>query len=215
MVQEPFRVGFVPGVTPDTWAARWRERERRPLELVQVAQERQRAAIDTAEVHMVLARLPIDVDDLHLIPLYKELPVVVMSVDNVLSLLDDLGAADLVGEVVNDGPVAEAVATAAAGTGVVHVPMSVARAHHRKDVTFRVLRDGEPTQVGLAWWRDLEDPGVETFVGVVRGRTAGSSRDAQERGTVQPAPSKPKATRKKPPARKEQGRGAPRGRRRR
>ena len=45
----------------------------------------------------------------------------------------------------------EAVETVAAGTGIVILPMSVARLHHRKDVVSRPVVDLAPTSVALAW----------------------------------------------------------------
>jgi hypothetical protein len=54
--------------------------------------------------------------------------------------------------------------------------MSVARLHHRKDLTYRIVADLPPTTVGLAWRIDDEDERVQTFIGIVRGRTARSSR---------------------------------------
>ena len=57
----------------------------------------------------------------------------------------------------------EAVEVAAAGTGVVVLPMSVARLHHRKDVRQVRVTDLPETEVALAWLveRDDErDPGV-------------------------------------------------------
>ncbi|MEG3614471.1 LysR substrate-binding domain-containing protein [Isoptericola haloaureus] len=75
---------------------------------------------------------------------------------------------------------AEAIAWAATGSGVVVVPMSLARLHRRKDVVHRVLDDGPEAPVGLVWLRDglSEETGelVEEMVGIVRGRTANSSR---------------------------------------
>nr|WP_240658949.1 LysR substrate-binding domain-containing protein [Microbacterium sp. CPCC 204701] len=71
---------------------------------------------------------------------------------------------------------AEAIATVAAGVGIVVVPMSLARLHHRKDVEHRPLREGPVSTVALAWVSDRTTPAVETFVGIVRGRTANSSR---------------------------------------
>ena len=56
--------------------------------------------------------------------------------------------------------------------------MSVARLHHRKDVVAVPVTGVPTTKVGLAWLRDTDDDRVETFVGVVRGRTANTSRDA-------------------------------------
>jgi DNA-binding transcriptional LysR family regulator len=70
----------------------------------------------------------------------------------------------------------EAIETVAAGTGVVIVPMSVARLHHRKDVVQRVVTDLEPTTVALVWLRDRDDDTTQAFVGVARGRTGRSSR---------------------------------------
>ena len=62
------------------------------------------------------------------------------------------------------------------GVGIVIVPMSLARLHHRKDVEYRPLRDGPSSTVALAWDADRTTPAVDAFVGIVRGRTANSSR---------------------------------------
>jgi DNA-binding transcriptional LysR family regulator len=72
--------------------------------------------------------------------------------------------------------VPDAVEAVAGGTGVLIVPMSVARLHQRKDATYRPVVDVPPTKVGLAWLMDNEDPRVQTFIGIVRGRTERSSR---------------------------------------
>jgi DNA-binding transcriptional LysR family regulator len=156
---------------------------------------RQRAAID--EVDAALVRLPLADDALHVITLYEELPVVVASVDSHLLAADELTASDLAGETVialaDDplGPIElpgttaassaplsaeDAIATAASGVGVVIVPMSIARLHHRKDADYRVLEGGPTSTVALAWPRERTTPDVEAFVGIVRGRTANSSR---------------------------------------
>jgi hypothetical protein len=54
--------------------------------------------------------------------------------------------------------------------------MSVARLYHRKDVVHRVVTDLPPTTVALVWLSDRDDDQTQAFVGVVRGRTASSSR---------------------------------------
>lgn len=189
-----FRVGFVTGATPDKWARIWRARfARDPLELVPLAEEEQEARLRAGTLDMAIVRLPIDRDGLHCIPLYDELPVAVMGDEHVLTLADELTLADLADEQLvlphRSGwrpeaeqlawppmSVPEAVEVVASGTGVVIVPMSVARLHHRKDVTHRVVTDLEPTKVGLAWLVDNEDPWVQRFIGIVRGRTERSSR---------------------------------------
>lgn len=198
-VEEPrtFVLGAIPGATPGKWIGLWRERMPHvALELREIAVASQRAAVE--EVDAALVRLPIEAsDDLHIIPLYDEVPVVVMPTDSALTAAEELERADLAGEVVITPaddvlattipdavapafapPVdtAEAIATVAAGVGVVIVPMSLARAHQRRDVEHRVLRDGPRSTVALAWLREKTTPDVETFVGIVRGRTAHSSR---------------------------------------
>jgi DNA-binding transcriptional LysR family regulator len=189
-----FRVGFVTGATPDKWARTWRERYARdPLELVPVEEDAQEDRVRDGTVDMALVRLPVDRDGLHLIPLYEELPVAVLGAEHLLTLADEVTTADLADEQLvlpeRSGwrPTAEqltwpamsvrdAVEVVASGTGVVVVPMSIARLHHRKDVTFRVVTDLPPTTVGLAWLVENDDPWVQRFIGIVRGRTERSSR---------------------------------------
>jgi DNA-binding transcriptional LysR family regulator len=173
-----FRLGFVTGATPDKWAGTWRERQREPIELVPVTEDVQEHGIRTGALDMALVRLPVERDGLHLIPLYEELPVAVMNVDNALTLLDEVTTEDLADEHQDwTGLTArEAVETVAAGTGVLVVPMSIARLHHRKDVTHRTVTDLPPTAVGLAWLVENDDPRVQTFIGIVRGRSERSSR---------------------------------------
>ena len=189
-----FRVGFVTGATPDKWARVWRERYARdPLELVPLEEEEQELRVREGTLDMALVRLPVDRDGLHCIPLYEELPVAVMGSEHLLTLAEELSTADLADEQLvlpeRSGwtptvdqltwpamSVKDAVEVVAAGTGVAVVPMAIARLHHRRDVTYRVVTDLEPTTVGLAWLVDNEDPWVQRFIGIVRGRTERSSR---------------------------------------
>ncbi len=166
-----------------------------PLELVPLDAQRQRDSID--EVDAALIRLPLTDEGLHVISLYDEVPVVVASVESHLMAVDEVTGHDLAGEVLitplDDvlGPLglatveprfaalettADAIATAATGVGIVVVPMSLARLHQRKDVDYRPLVDGPTSSVGLAWARERTTEDVETFIGIVRGRTANSSR---------------------------------------
>jgi DNA-binding transcriptional LysR family regulator len=177
---EPLRVTFVVGVTPDKWARTWRERfPDVPLELVPVDEGAQLDALRSGRAEMAFVRLPVDRDGLHLIPLYEEVPVAVLPKEHLYAGLDEVVEADLLEEHRPDlsaMTVKQAVEVVASGSGVVVLPMAVARAHHRKDVVAVPVRDLEPTRVGLAWPAAAEDPRLEEFVGVVRGRTARSSR---------------------------------------
>ena len=178
----PFRVGFVPGVMPGKWERAWRERMRRPLELVTVEVSDQEAALREARVDMCLVRGEVDRDAFHLIPLYREVPVVVVPVDHPVTAYDEIDVAELADEydVLREQPgitTKQAVETVAAGTGIVIVPMSLARLHHRRDVEFRPVTGVDASPVGLAWLRSRDDPDIQGFIGIIRGRTARSSRD--------------------------------------
>ncbi len=175
------RVAFVPGVTPDKWARIWAERmPRDPLELLPVPDEDQTQVLYDGRAEMSFVRLPVDDERLHVIPLYTEVPVVVAPQGHFVEAADEVTLDDLADELTHRVPpltAKEAVETVAAGVGVVVLPMSLARLHHRKDVVHRPVSDGPQSRVGLAWRRDLEDDErVEVFIGVVRGRRPGSSR---------------------------------------
>ncbi|WP_152189911.1 LysR substrate-binding domain-containing protein [Georgenia satyanarayanai] len=236
---EPFRVGFAPGVSPGKWFTRWEERlPDSPLAPRLVEPEDQRRLLAEGELDMCFVRLPLDRDGLHLIPLYEELPVVVAGKDHPVTTFDEVDVADLaaehllqdaaacpewaaVAEEVREGrrvepppmTVAQAVEVAASGAGILVLPMSVARLHQRKDVRAVPVTGVATTQVGLAWRTDNADPRVETFVGIVRGRTERSSRQPDAR----PADARPTDSGARPEARRPgpgRGRGAGGARRR-
>ena len=71
---------------------------------------------------------------------------------------------------------AEAMAWVGNGVGLTVLPMSLARLHHRKDVVYRVLANGPVSPVGLVWVADRTTEQVDMLIGIVRGRTANSSR---------------------------------------
>ena len=187
------RVAFVTGTTPDKWARAWRERRRERLVLVPVTEDEQEAVVRRGEVDLALVRLPVDTDGLHRVRLYDELPVVVAGHEHLVAAAHTVTLADLADEQLvrphGSGwrptvdqlawpPMSEqeAIEAVAAGTGVVIVPMSVARLFHRKDVVARPVTDLPPTTVALVWLRERDDERTQAFVGVVKGRTANSTR---------------------------------------
>lgn len=193
-----FRLGAIEGATPGKWIDIWRERMPGvALELTPLTIADQRTALTSASVDAALVRRPVDEAGLHVIPLYEEVAVVVCGADSHLTAADELTLADLAGEVVitpRDAPlevhvpgalaprfappetVGDAIAIAASGVGVVIVPLSLARLHHRKDAAHRPLVDGPLSPVVLAWPSGETSPLVDAFIGIVRGRTANSSR---------------------------------------
>jgi DNA-binding transcriptional LysR family regulator len=144
-----------------------------------------------------LVRLPVDRDAFHAIPLYTEVTVVVVPRDHLIAAADTVTVADLAeetllrplddvltwaggppGAVAAERPpsTAAAVELVAAGGGVLVVPQSLARAHSRRDLTYRPVTDAPTSSVGLAWPRERHTDLVEEMIGVVRGRTANSTR---------------------------------------
>jgi len=191
---DPLRIGFVTGATPDKWVRHWRDRRREPLDLVPIAESEQESLVRDGTLDMALARLPVDRTGLHCVRLYDELPVAVASVEHVLAAADaEVSIRDLVDEQLVrphasgwtpdveqlDWPrmsEQDAVETVAAGTGVVILPMSIARLHQRKDVVHRIVTDLEPSTISLIWRIERDDEVTQAFVGVARGRTANTSR---------------------------------------
>lgn len=108
-----------------------------------------------------------------------------------------------------------ALEVAAAGSGVVLLPQSVARMLTRKDVVVRVVGRSPAFQVGLCWLRSRDDDVVQEFIGVARGRRASSGRSALGRSdqSRRPAPGRAGALGARPT--QEAGGGARRQPRRR
>ncbi len=186
------RVGFIPGVEPDVFARRWRtDPARCELELLPLEAQAPEEALASGAIDMVFARLPwressrgdapvLAREDVHAVPLWEERPVAVVAKDNPLSLAEELTEADLEGEyefsLEECGGAKGAVQTVAAGHGYAVMPMSLARLHARKDVTHRPLAERDGTRIALVWPKDADDDVRQEFQGVVRGRTARSSR---------------------------------------
>jgi DNA-binding transcriptional LysR family regulator len=141
-------------------------------------------------------RLPVDRDGLSVIPLYVETTVVVVPKDHAVTAVDEVAIADLTDDEVfhplddtlewavrpglpaftRPATTADTVELVAAGSGLLLVPQSLARLHDRRDLTYRPVPDAPQSQVALAWPTDATTDLVEDFIGIVRGRTANSSR---------------------------------------
>ncbi|MFD6416046.1 LysR substrate-binding domain-containing protein [Streptomyces sp. NPDC060194] len=211
-----FRLAYVPGVTPTKWVRIWTERYPGiPLTLVQTGPAEAYGVLRAGEADAGFVRMPVDGDDLSAIPLWTETTVVVIPKDHLLSAAEEVALADLADELVlhplddtlawdgglpgraaNERPATtgDAIELVAAGVGVLVVPQSLARLHHRKDLTYRPVADAPVSRVALSWPEAATTDQVEDFIGVVRGRTVNSSRGrAQEPAekTKGAAPRKP------------------------
>jgi DNA-binding transcriptional LysR family regulator len=203
-------VGFAQGVTVTKWTRTWAERfPRVSLHVIGLDERDQRAALDELRVDMCFVRLPVPEEGLHLIPLYEEVPVVIVPKDHPVSLFEKVALADLSEENVLDATeTGDAIDLIAGGAGVLFAPQSVARSHSRRDLVHRPVSDGTPTRVSLAWLVDNPNELIEEFIGIVRGRTANSSRSRTPMATDRPAKqgTPPKRT---PPGAKKGGAGGP------
>ena len=211
MTDGEFRLAYVPGVTPGKWAGVWAERVREvPLRLLQMPAAEVVPLLRNGDVDAAFLRLPVDREGLHVIPLYLETTVVVVPKDHVVAAVEEVELADLADEDVfeplddvlpwDERPgqpaftrpesTAGAIELVASGAGVLLLPQSLARLHHRKDLTYRTVTDAPQSQIGLAWLDAETTDLMEELIGIVRGRTPNSSRGRKP-------PQQP--TRKKPP----------------
>ncbi|RSD10482.1 LysR substrate-binding domain-containing protein [Amycolatopsis eburnea] len=223
-----FRLAYVPGATPAKWVRTWGERVPEvPLTLVPVAAADAAGLLRAREADAALLRSPIDRDGLHAIPLYTETTVVVVAKDHLIAAADEVSTVDLADEVVlhplddtlewpsrpgrpavsRPETTADAIELVAAGVGVLVVPQSLARLHHRRDLTYRPVGDAPQSSVALSWLEDETTDLMEQFIGIVRGRTVNSTRGRQQA----PAPAERKRPVRKPappkPARRTGGAG--------
>ena len=215
---------YVPGVTPTKWVRVWNERlPRVRLELIPVTAAEAADVVRAGGADAGLVRLPIDRTGLSAIPLYTETTVVVVPKDHVVTAADEVTVADLAddfvlhplddtlgwdelpGEPAFERPetTALAIELVAAGTGLLVVPQSLARLHHRKDLTYRPLTDAPESQVALSWPEGETTDLMEQFIGIVRGRSVNSSRGATPPAAKEPkkkkaAPAKKQAARRQP-----------------
>ncbi|MEU9599187.1 LysR substrate-binding domain-containing protein [Streptomyces sp. NPDC048109] len=195
-----FRLAYVPGVTPDKWVRIWNERlPDVPLALTQVPAAGAGRVLLDGDADAGLVRLPVDRTLLSAIPLYTETTVVLIPRDHLVTAADEVTVEDLADEIVlhplddvlgwdrppgrpaleRPATTADAVELVAAGIGVLLIPLSLARLHHRKDLTYRTVTDAPESSVALSWPEAAHTDHVEDFIGIVRGRTVNSTRGRQ------------------------------------
>ncbi|MET8826904.1 LysR family substrate-binding domain-containing protein [Streptomyces sp. NPDC004610] len=192
-----FRLAYVPGATPGKWVRIWNDRlPDTPLTLLAAPAAEAFAMLRDGQADAGIVRLPVDRTIFSAIPLYTETTVVVAPKDHLITAVDEVSVDDLTDDVVFhplddvldwaalpgkpaiERPAAteDAMELVAAGVGVLIVPQSLARLHHRKDLTYRPLLDAPQSSVALSWREDSTTELVEDFIGIVRGRTVNSTR---------------------------------------
>lgn len=186
---EALTIAFVPGVSPAKWARVWRERfPEIELRLRPIGADEVDDAL-AGEADMVFAREPVS-DRHNAIPLWTETAVVAMPKDSPLADATEVDLATTDVHVVDTGPVpADLEGTldlVEANVGVAVLPQSLFRAASRKDLVARTLVGSPGTRILLAWRTEDASETTEEFIGVVRGRTANSSRGGQDQSGPRP-----------------------------
>jgi DNA-binding transcriptional LysR family regulator len=228
-----FRLAYVPGVTPAKWVNVWTERlPDVPITLVSAPAAEVVALLRDGGADAGFVRLPVERDGLSVIPLYVETTVVVVPKDHAVAAADEVTTADLADDEVfhplddtiewttrpglpaftHPATTADAIQLVASGAGLLLVPQSLARLHHRRDLTYRPVTDAPQSQVALAWPTDATTDLVEDFIGIVRGRTVNSSRGRNT--AAAPRAEKPAQRQAQKPAQNGSGRRAVRSSRR-
>ncbi|SER66472.1 LysR substrate binding domain-containing protein [Streptomyces sp. yr375] len=201
-----FRLAYVPGVTPAKWVRIWRERlPDTPLTLLQVTPAEAPDVLRDGTADAAFVRLPVDRTVFSAIPLYTEATVVVVPKDHVITAAEEITVDDLADEVVlhplddvlgwerppgeaafeRPATTEDAIELVAANIGVLVVPQSLARLHHRRDLTYRTVVDAPQSDIALSWPEEATTDLVEDLIGIVRGRTVNSTR-----GRTQQTPAK-------------------------
>ncbi|WKX14920.1 LysR family substrate-binding domain-containing protein [Streptomyces sp. NL15-2K] len=224
-----FRLAYVPGVTPGKWVRIWNERlPDVPLELITVPAAEASDVLRGGDADAAFVRLPVDRTVFSAIPLYTETTVVVVPKDHLVTAADEVSCADLAEEVVlhplddvldwerppgepafeRPATTADAVELVAAGIGLLMVPQSLARLHHRRDLTYRPVVDAPQSSVALSWPEDATTDLVEDFIGIVRGRTVNSTRGRAKPPAEAERKRPEKSGGRKPTAGRSTGKGA-------
>jgi DNA-binding transcriptional LysR family regulator len=212
-----FRLLVVPGITVDRWSRTWSERlpdvdlqlvpdEAAAPSLAQVDAGLVRLPVDRDTFHAIPLYTEVTVVVVprdHALAAAEEVTVADLADEVLLRPLDDVLAwpdepaasaesaespADRPARADRPATTAAAVELVAAGAGVLVVPQSLARMHHRRDLTSRTVVDAPTSSVALVWPRDGHTDLVEEMIGIVRGRTVNSTRGRA------PAPATPRQT---------------------
>ncbi|MCG7259888.1 LysR family transcriptional regulator substrate-binding protein [Corynebacterium sp. HMSC078C09] len=186
------RLVFSTGTEPGKWFRRYRD-SHPPESLVTVDADDAMDVLLAHEADLALTRLPdsrVD-DSFHVVQLYEEAPGIAVPKDSVYAEVgEDVTPEDVAEEIVNyriaqDGSVdvpalRTALQVVAANVGVAIAPRPLLKVLSKKQVVALGLEDPTVarTEIALVWRRADDGDEVQDFVGVAKGRTRNSSRNA-------------------------------------
>lgn len=198
------RLGALLGAAPDRWISRWHDRHPEVrLQLDHFDESGQLERIHARTVDIGYLRVAadagpvVDTEVFHRVWLYREEAVVCAARDHWIAAAEESVTGEDIAEETfldpedvaayapeeagsGEGGIARAermtMEVVASGAGVLVLPRSAARALSRKDVITRRIEDHPGYDVGLGWLRACDDPVIQEFIGVTRGRRADSAR---------------------------------------
>lgn len=186
------RLVFSTGTEPGKWFRRYRD-SHPPESLVTVDADDAMDVLLAHEADLALTRLPdsrVD-DSFHVVQLYEEAPGIAVPKDSVYAEVgEDVTQEDAAEEIVNyriaqDGSVdvpalRTALQVVAANVGVAIAPRPLLKVLSKKQVVALGLEDPTVarTVIALVWRRADDGDEIQDFVGVAKGRTRNSSRNA-------------------------------------
>lgn len=183
------RLSFVTGTEPDKWCTRFRDRTTHRLAASGAVDPL--AELIDARADLALARLPdarVSAEH-HVVVLYSEARGIAVPKDHELTLLDTIGPEDIEGEIINYATpgsgevdidkVRAGLQMVAANVGVLIAPRPLIKVLSRRRIEHRDFTGDVPgTKIALVWCRDNDSEAIQDFVGIAKGRTPNSSRQA-------------------------------------
>ena len=191
-------IAFVTGTEPGKWFARFRRRTDHGT-LTTIDSHDPLSLLEDGSADLALLRLPDGRIDsrFHQVALYGEARGVAVPKDSIFAEVGEkVAAADIDDEHLNyritdDAGIdyealADALQVVAAGVGVAIAPRPVLKVMSRKQVVPLELADPTvpETSIALVWLKDKDNDVIQDFVGVAKGRTANSSRQAAPKRTA-------------------------------
>ncbi|MDR7328932.1 LysR family transcriptional regulator substrate-binding protein [Corynebacterium guangdongense] len=185
-------LAFVTGTEPGKWFHRFRQRTEHGGLLTLDSDDALGLVLD-GSADLALARLPDArlTEDFHTVRLYEEARGVAVPKDSIFAELGEkVLARDLEGEILNyriaeDGSIdygelRAALQVVGANVGIAIAPRPLIRVLSKKQVVALELVDRSVpgTEIALVWRREADSDAIQDFVGIARGRTTNSSRQA-------------------------------------
>lgn len=185
-------LAFVTGTEPGKWFARFRQRTEHGG-LITLDSDDALGMLLAGAADLALTRLPDArlTDDFHVVRLYEEARGVAVPKESIFAELGEkVPGRELEEEILNyrmgnDGTIdydqlRTALQVVGANVGVAVAPRPVLKVLSKKQVVALELVDESvpATEIALVWRREADSDAIQDFVGVAKGRTGNSSRQA-------------------------------------